>query len=283
MFESRFIYSGSAAGFGANFQRVDENPALAASIPVQGASCLPVTGGISSSQYGGFRYPADADSPLVFIGRVTTDATTSTRVEERTGGQKASRAAAPPPVFETAVAANISDLRLIKRINAGEIRVKLKSAFGPKQRYANIVPEEAVISGLVIDGHNVDVTIDLSPFREHPTKRALGLHYALTPRFRKANWERFNADNPRTPHIPHSKGLYLASVVSKITIADQPPDVKVDRNYRIIWPGIGTIILGEMIIGDYFRRLTMLRCQFGSPVGGDASAGDVQSNGVMMP
>ncbi len=283
MFESRFIYMGNAAGVGARFQRVDEDPKQVGDVPVLAPCCLPVTGGTSNAQATNYRYPQNPG--LLSVGSTSTECLTETLTPQPPStSAKTSRSAPPPPAIRrTHASANVKDLRLVKLVNLDQIAVRLTSTFGPKQRFANIVPEQADISGLVIDGHKVEVTVDLAPFQEYPTKRALGLQYASNPRFRKANWERFNADGPKAQRIPQSKGLYIVSVVSSIRIDDKPADVKIERNYRIIWPGIGTIILGEMIIGDYYRRVTMLRCQFGSPVAGDASAGDVQSNGVMMP
>jgi len=41
----------------------------------------------------------------------------------------------------------------------------------------------------------------------------------------------------------------------------------------------GTVVLGELIIGAYQRRLTMLHAELGSPTGGKMSSAIVDGNG----
>jgi hypothetical protein len=71
--------------------------------------------------------------------------------------------------------------------------------------------------------------------------------------------------------------------VKNITIQGKvPSDVVVD-GYTVKWPNVGRVILGEVLITDYYRRLTMLRVQLGSPVEGQSSSSDLVVNGVTMP
>jgi hypothetical protein len=48
-------------------------------------------------------------------------------------------------------------------------------------------------------------------------------------------------------------------------------------------PNFGKIIIGEMFIGKYTRRLNMIRMQLGSPVEGDGTVGNLDLNGITYP
>ena len=45
-------------------------------------------------------------------------------------------------------------------------------------------------------------------------------------------------------------------------------------------PDFGKIFFGELLIADMSRRLTMMRLDLGSPLGGSLACGEVQSNGT---
>jgi hypothetical protein len=63
---------------------------------------------------------------------------------------------------------------------------------------------------------------------------------------------------------------------------ERAPDTVISGN-RLSIDGIGTIFFGEIIIEEGVRRVTLVRCQLGSPDGADMSACDVQSNGESWP
>jgi hypothetical protein len=48
-------------------------------------------------------------------------------------------------------------------------------------------------------------------------------------------------------------------------------------------PGFGTVHIGEYLLTNGARRLTMLRLELGSPIGGDVEVGGVGGNGTFYP
>jgi len=48
-------------------------------------------------------------------------------------------------------------------------------------------------------------------------------------------------------------------------------------------PGFGTVYFGEITLAPQMRRLTMVRVNLGSPIGGDFASGDVMDNGSISP
>ena len=71
----------------------------------------------------------------------------------------------------------------------------------------------------------------------------------------------------------------VCTIVSDIDLGpNKPEEIQRTGINRITWKGVGDIFLGELLVSDHYRQLTMLRVEFGSPVGGYAVAGEVQSN-----
>ena len=48
-------------------------------------------------------------------------------------------------------------------------------------------------------------------------------------------------------------------------------------------PELGKIFFGEILVASHSRRLTMLRLDLGSPVGGLLAFSEVETNGTWYP
>lgn len=274
--EQRFVYTGTAAGIGARIIRIDPPPGLGNDgepnvdyvTPVQAATCLPVTGGVSESSTGPFTHRVDKPRPLSIVSV----------------GRSYSRAASGSPKqipYRSEVESGASDVVLIERIRIGNLRGRLVTIHGPLDDFPSITPDVLELDGLVIDGCPVRVTFDASPFTQSPTKQGLRKAYK---QLSKAYGRQF-CDHIEGQDLPETKkGLTVATVVRDIEFGSTPPN-GVDRigPNRFHWPGIGVIILGELIISDCYRRLTMFRANLGSEIEGSATAGDIQSNGGTIP
>ena len=60
---------------------------------------------------------------------------------------------------------------------------------------------------------------------------------------------------------------------------DPYPGAEIEH-HSIIVRDFGRIFFGELLVTDLSRRLTMLRFELGSPVGGSAACAEVESNGT---
>jgi len=81
-----------------------------------------------------------------------------------------------------------------------------------------------------------------------------------------------------TKEVPASKGLGVCIVPLFIVKNPSEPGFHVSGNVITV-DNFGTVVLGELIIGAYQRRLTMLHAELGSPTGGKMSAAIVDGNG----
>ena len=77
-------------------------------------------------------------------------------------------------------------------------------------------------------------------------------------------------------------GVIYTTIVKELSWEGKPFPVR-DRRAQVIVKNFGTVFFGELFIASSERRLTMVRFELGSPVGGYADVGDVASNGSFFP
>lgn len=268
MIDRRFVYTGSAVGLGARITRIGKATGLPYVVPVQGASALPQTGGLSESQTGPFVYRITDPKPmdLVSVGSTTT------------------RASGTPSGswFVTEAMASAQSVNFYDMLRFDSLSATMKSTHDGQNEFPLIAPQDVSLTGLRLGDYGVEVIFDLEPFQCCQTKRSLGVRYATDPAFRAANYWRFNAD-PDAKELPEFNGFYVGSAVKEIRWTGNPhPDATID-GYTIIWDGFGKIILGEMLISNSTRKMTVVRLKMGSDIDGDGSGGAVESDSHTMP
>ena len=77
------------------------------------------------------------------------------------------------------------------------------------------------------------------------------------------------------PGLIQRDGVIYATIVKELKWEGKPPtDARID-GHSVIVKDFGTVYFGELLIGRSERRLTMVRFELGSPIGGYADVGDV--------
>jgi hypothetical protein len=85
------------------------------------------------------------------------------------------------------------------------------------------------------------------------------------------------------PGLISRDGVIYATIVKELKWEGKPPtDARID-GHTVIVKNFGTVYFGELLISGHERRLTMVRFELGSPVGGYADVGDVVTNGGGFP
>ncbi len=99
------------------------------------------------------------------------------------------------------------------------------------------------------------------------------------PGWVKEHGRHFYMNAPARGRLVRESGYIIATIVKQIKWRDRPfPGAVIDEN-SIVVPEFGTIYLGEILINAGARRLTMMRLRLGSPTGGEAVFGEVDTNG----
>jgi hypothetical protein len=185
--------------------------------------------------------------------------------------------------FETRVRADVRSVRLLDQISIARVQLNLRSTHVQGDRFPRISTEDSEITGLKLGRYPITVTLDLKTFKTADTKEALGEAYAKNAAFRKRKAKKFNTPEDSQSIQEYTGGYYVCSIVESIT-GKLPEGAYIDENgYTIVWPGVGRVVLGEMLISENSRRLTMVRVHFGSPREGDTVVGEGDVNGSSVP
>jgi len=274
----RFIFRGNAAAIGGRIVRPTDLV-----LDSSTASSLTVVGGRSRAQatatrfgqwvsFGGAATSAEGlfddvkQQIEVTYGRVAEDTlTTSTRVSADV----------------TALSVGDKPKLMVKRLHAS-LSAKSPGASGEPA----IAPgSDAAIDGAAIDRYGLIVTLSTTPFQTYDTMSKL-LTAAEDPQFvRKSGGHLFMKSAVRgtsaspASRLVYSNGTTYATIVKSIKWAGDPyPGATIEQNMVTV-PDFGKIFFGELLITEQSRRLTMLRLELGSPIGGVIACAEVENNG----
>jgi hypothetical protein len=193
-------------------------------------------------------------------------------------------------VTSTHVNAEVADIAIgaKPRLTIRRTRAALNSKSPGASNYPPIgVGSDTVIEGAAIDGHELVIRIDPAVFQKYDTYARL-MTVADDPAFVKEFGDHFYMKDPSgsRPAPPQGRltcgnGTTYATIVRSISWAvptNPYPGAKIDHNVVYV-PELGTIFFGELLISEYARRLTMVRTELGSPVGGAVAIAEVETNG----
>jgi hypothetical protein len=266
---SRFIFNGSAAAFGGHLVR-PQNIVLAST----GGSALATTGGRSTWRERDIKFGRSfrirqaetfaeglvdnlRDAVRVTHRRLAADQlSTTTRVSARCRGVEVG--GAPP----------------LKRgdepeptMSVADVACTLVSRSNPPGHESSVIVDSATISPVIFESpiHGVfrlDVTIEIG-------------------RFRKADTRGKVIANRDIPQKHGDRDMVFSTIVTKLEWQKGRayPGSKFVRANAVYIPNLGEIAFGELIVQTGLRRLTMVQMELGSPTGGSASIGAVETNG----
>ncbi len=278
----RFVFRGNAAAASGRIHRPTD-----VLIDVNGASSLTVAGGVSRSQIA-----AQTFGPYLRFVRAATLAEGGFDDEQGAIELTRRRMDQDGMTTTTRVSAEVEGLAIgskpeftVSRLRAALLARSARG--GDEPPFA--MPDAVGIDGAAIDGHGLIVDIDFDAFRTCPTHGRL-LKAVGDPRFVEQHGACFfltraaaAATGAREAGLRESSGTIFATIVRKIRWADTPyPGATIDQ-HSVIVPDFGTIFFGEILISSFSRRLTMLRLELGSPVGGFAACAEVETNGIWAP
>ncbi len=270
----RFVFRGNAAALGGHIYRPKDF-----AIQVNGASSLPVTGGVSHADIKGQAFGDSLkfssatthaegifDDPAKVIemikrripeDRLTTTTTVAAEVHDLYVGKK-------PQIF-------------VKRLTAKLVGHSPKASGEPPIALA----KDTGVEGGTIDGFPYAVTLNLTAFTTYPTRS--GLVAAMdTTAFLEAHGASFFMSSASAAggagygigSLIEGRGMIYATIVKEIRwTKDKHPTATIDH-HTIRVPGFGQIFFGEIFITDVSRRLTMMRLQLGSPDSGTGASAE---------
>jgi len=171
----------------------------------------------------------------------------------------------------------------------------LHAAFSSKSSSASGEPSITLGSDTVVDGAAIEnggivygLSLDLAvtPFQQYDTHSKL-LTAVDDPQFVREWGDCLfmrqpvaGAAAPPVGRLHYGCGTIYATIVRSIRWTGNPyPGASIDQ-HTVMVPNYGTIFFGELLITALSRRLTMLRVELGSPVGGFVACAEVENNGA---
>lgn len=167
------------------------------------------------------------------------------------------------------------------RIAGGEIsidscRLAMRSVHDRDTRHPRITLEGTEIVGVRLGSYLLDLTLDLDTFNRYPTLLELEAAFQADQNLRRELSNRFVTD-PQTGGFYRNESGYVVGSMLK-SVGGLPPGAIVENGYTIYWPEFGRIIVGEIFMGAYVRRATLLRI-----VHSDGDIGSGCSGGSWYP
>lgn len=272
-FVPRFLADGRAVALDGYIHRVNDS-VIRRTLPVPSASAT--MGGSAEFRQGpfAFRHEEGADPVVSF-----RSSSVRTWHERRDVGDGSAGA-----THTVRSVSRIEGLSVGDRLSLDRAVASLEATYTTGDAEPAIKPVDAGLDGLVIDGVRFTVTLNTEPAARYCTCREFHDASAHDEEFKQTNGHRLLSLRGDANGSP-AKGCFVYSVVERLDWDGAlPAGAEVDQDsHVIVWPDFGKIILGEMLIADYSRRLTMLRLELGSPLEGSLSAADIQSGGQGLP
>jgi hypothetical protein len=279
--ERRFLFKGNASVVGGRIVRPRD-----LIIEAGGACSLTVAGGRSKGSLKRTKF-----------GRFASVGSASTLAEAYFDDLKRARALSNGLLAEdsltttTIVRSDVRNVAVGRRplLKVAQLRGALTAQSPRTSGEASIKTGELRIAGVTVDGHALVVTIDDELFEKYDTRAKL-LTAVDKPAFRRARATCLVLPTGGGParattgsFLMQADGTIYASVVREIRWKGKPyPGSSIDGHVVTI-PNFGKIFFGEIFVAANARRLTMMRLQLGSPVGGFMAFSEAESNGSWYP
>lgn len=246
----RFFYHAFGVGLGGRIRRP-----FCDVIEAQAATALPIVGGYASSRVDGYRFHDIVSCRSARISAVGTEA--------------------PDGSFNTSVSVTIEGLNILDVITADTITARLASLHGPDAPQPAITAVGTEFRGLRIAGNPITVEVDRDLFYNEWTHDDFKKKCAADD-----SKDEDTARHPAPRIWSESKRMIVGSLVRGLS--GQTAELAT-TGCAIKVPMVGTVFLGETIVTEHARRLTMVRVHLGSPVEGDLEACSVEVDGSTYP
>lgn len=296
----RFVFRGNASAYGGQIYRRQDMALRKAVTLVTGAtSSLTVLGGDSSGNSTAARFL----DGFVRVGKAGTFATAAFDDFKQAVLMSRGELAQEKLTATTRVGAWVegvemggkgpAELRGLQpvesrkepRLRVGYVGGSLTSASARDGNEPQIkLGRDSDIKDVWIDGYQLKVTLNKAEFEALDTMSKL--HAAsVDPTFIEKTGDcLFRAERAAVAAASTRPASVLqGTLVKSLAWAKKPhPTATIDHN-SVKVPDFGVVYFGEIFVSEESRRVTMLRVQFGSPVGGAFACSEYETNGSWYP
>ena len=166
--------------------------------------------------------------------------------------------ASPDGPFVSHTVSEVRDVEMDGFVLGG-CELRMTSSHGSNNPFPNVTFGKTAITGLKLGGSSIEVHLDTDAFNSLPTQADFLAHCSKNGATRDQPFSSFQKD-AATGRLHQNQSAYLVGSLVKKIEGRLPQGASLEDNgYIIDWPGFGKIILGEILIGPYVRRVTLVR------------------------
>jgi hypothetical protein len=282
-FKRRFVFRGHASAIAGQIYR--PNTVIVEST---GAASLGASGGRSQIQIAGksFGEIIRFGSAFTFAEGLFDDPRHAADVTDHKGRQVDLTSTTTVTAEARELSVGQKPVVTVKRVRGTLVS---KSPTGRSGEPTIVPARDTTIQGVSIGGNTLIADLNIGFFRKYDTQSKVlealddpktidrdGIHLAVGATV--------EGQHPTgRPEAIQRDGYIYATIVRELRWEGKPPsDAKID-GHSVIVKNFGTVYFGELLIGKHERRMTMVRFELGSPVGGYCDFVDVGSNGSLFP
>jgi len=277
-YPTRYLHISGAFAVSCTYTKIAPDVDLHLQIPTIAPVHLPMVGGKSEAQ---FKKKVSYDCRYADFGKTDSKRVRQLRKKEvlSVGGAYSLAQTEPEVPGKPFQSRSVSEVKSVKIADGLSLKyglLNLQSSHDPsKSRHPSITFGKTEITGLKLGKSVLKVTLDLDTFNKYPTLEEFETAFHGDARLREKLSHRFVLD-PATGRLhKNASGYVVGSIVQKVE--GLPADASMD-GLVITWPKFGKIILGEILIGPYVRRVTLVRFEHS-----DGEVGSGCSGGSTFP
>lgn len=271
--EKRYLHIAGAFGLGGRLTKIGDVP-IDLPIETVAPAHLPMVGGRSESI-----------GKLVIDGRHIPSGKISANILEELkrrellsiGSARSlaeSDPAGPDGPFVSRTISEVNKVEVAQGFSLDQCHLQMTSSQAAGARFPSVTFGKTSITGLKLGGFPIEVQLDTGAFNSLPTQSEFLAHCNKDGALREQPFSSFLKDDA-TGRLHQNQSAYvIGSLVKKIE-GKLPQGASIEENgYIIDWPGFGKIILGEILIGPYVRRVTLVRLKHSdTEIGSGCSGG----------
>jgi hypothetical protein len=256
--DKRYLHIAGAFGVGGRLTKIGDVP-IDLPIETVAPAHLPMVGGRSESI-----------GKLVIDGRHIPSGKISTNILEElqkrellSVGSARSLAetdpASPQGPFVSRTVSEVTRVEVSEGFSVERCELRMTSSQAAGALFPTVTFGKTTIMGLRLGGLPLEVHLDTDAFNSLPTQSDFLTHCNKNGALREPPFSTFLKDDANGRLHQNQSAYLVGSLVKKIE-GKLPQGASIEENgYIIDWPIFGKIILGEILIGPYVRRVTLIR------------------------
>lgn len=262
-FERRYLFIGGGCSAGGWFTKLGPNKDVSIPVPSVAPVHLPLVGGLSESESGpiSIRYEPShfpGVSRKMLKDTLGKELFSINSAKSSVRSNKDARKRVSIVTRSEATGMNFKEKFFLEY---GELT--METSQGESDQYPTIKIGSAQLTGLTLGGKPLTITFDVSTLNRYSNmeklKAAFGAGQKLPPVLRTFS------KTPKSQLFTNKTNYSFGSLVKSIQ-GELPEGAYIEPNgYTINWPGFGKIVLGEILISPYMRRVALVRlklCNF---------------------